>query len=212
MSPAIKLEGDELLDDFPLFPGFFEPDQDNDIQEEFALGTESMSLKGQVWPGMGKMDLADDEMRRTRNQKKPKSVIDRMKRASERIEPTQVIMTSELEVERTKDVYDDASSPAPGQEESTPPRKAPKAKRKKATPLAEISANAPRQRRSTARGPKPGTGKKTKLTNKQSREKVPETYPQSENFEDIQDVFRDEKNWSASISEPPLPAAWSDRR
>jgi hypothetical protein len=117
MSPAIKLEGDELLDDFPIFPGFFDHDQDHDVQEEFSLGADSMSLKGQVWPGMGKMDLADDEMRRTRNQKKPKSVIDRMKRASERIEPTQFIMTSELEVERTKDVYDDASSPAPVQEE-----------------------------------------------------------------------------------------------
>lgn len=118
MSPAIKLEGDEILDEFPIFPGFFDHEPDQDVQEEFSLGADSMSLKGQVWPGMGKMDLADDEMRRTRNQKKPKSVIDRMKRASERIEPTQVIMTSELEVERTKDVYDDASSPAPGQEES----------------------------------------------------------------------------------------------
>ncbi|KAF4335150.1 hypothetical protein FBEOM_10992 [Fusarium beomiforme] len=212
MSPSIKLEGHELLDDFPLFPGFFEPDQDNNVQEEFALGTDSMSLKGQVWPGMGKMDLADDEMRRTRNQKKPKSVIDRMKRASECIEPTQFIMTSELEVERTKDVYDDASSPAPGQQESTPPRRAPKAKRKKATPLAEISANAPRQRRITTRGVKPGTGKKTKPTNKQSREEEPEIHPPSENLEDIQDVFRDEKLRPASISEPPLPAARSGRR
>ncbi|KAF5630811.1 hypothetical protein F52700_7030 [Fusarium sp. NRRL 52700] len=194
MSPAIKLEGDEIFDDFPIFPGFFDHEQDQDVQEEFSLGADSMSLKGQVWPGMGKMDLADDEMRRTRNQKKPKSVIDRMKRASERIEPTQVIMTSELEVERTKDVYDDASSPAPGQEESTPPRKAPKTKRKKATPLAEISANAPKQRRSTARGPKSGTGKKTNPAKKQSREKEPKTYPPPEKPQDIHDVFRDEKD------------------
>ncbi|PNP83078.1 hypothetical protein FNYG_03400 [Fusarium nygamai] len=212
MSPAIKLEGDEILDDFPIFPGFFDHEQDQDVQEEFSLGADSMSLKGQVWPGMGKMDLADDEMRRTRNQKKPKSVIDRMKRASERIEPTQVIMTSELEVERTKDVYDDASSPAPGQEESTPPRKAPKAKRKKATPLAEISANAPKQRRSTARGPKPGTGKKANPTKKQNREKEPKTYPPPEKSQDIHDVFRDEKDRPASISEPPLPATRKDRR
>ncbi|KAF5709042.1 hypothetical protein FMUND_10294 [Fusarium mundagurra] len=194
MSPAIKLEGDEILDDFPIFPGFFDHEQVQDVQEEFSLGADSMSLKGQVWPGMGKMDLADDEMRRTRNQKKPKSVIDKMKRASERIEPTQVIMTSELEFERTKDVYDDASSPAPGQEESTPPRKAPKMKRKKATPLAEISANAPKQRRSTARGPKPGTGKKANPTKKQNREKEPKTYPPPEKSQDIHDVFRDEKD------------------
>lgn len=118
MSPAIKLEGDELMDDFPLFPGFFDAEKENDIQEEFVLDTDSLALKGQVWPGMGKMDLADEAMRRNRNQKKPKCVIDRMKRASERIEPTQVIMTSELEVKRTKDVYDDTSSPVPGQEDS----------------------------------------------------------------------------------------------
>ncbi|SCN94788.1 uncharacterized protein FFNC_12104 [Fusarium fujikuroi] len=212
MSPAIKLEGDGILDDFPIFPGFFDHEQDQDVQEELSLGADSMSLKGQVWPGMGKMDLADDEMRRTRNQKKPKSVIDRMKRASERIEPTQVILTSELEVERTKDVYDDASSPAPGQEESTPPRKAPKTKRKKVTPLAEISANAPKQRRSTARGPKTGTGKKTNPTKKQNREKEPKTYPPPDKPQVIHDVFRDEKDRPASISEPPLPVTRNDRR
>jgi hypothetical protein len=118
MSPAIKLEGDELMDDFPLFPGFLDIEPDNNIQDEYVLGNDSMLLKGQVWPGMGKMDLADDETRKARNQKKPKSVIDKMKKASESIEPTQVIMSSKLEVERTKDVYDDTSSPVPGQAES----------------------------------------------------------------------------------------------
>lgn len=117
MSPAIKLEGDEFMDDFPLFPGFLDPEPNYIVQDEFVLGNDSMSLKGQVWPGMGKMDLADDITRRARNQKKPKSVIDKMKKASECIEPTQVIMSSKFEVERTKDVYDDTSSPAPGQEE-----------------------------------------------------------------------------------------------
>ncbi|KAF4943423.1 hypothetical protein FGADI_13430 [Fusarium gaditjirri] len=210
MSPAIKLEGDELLDDFPIFPGFFGHDQDQDVQEEFSLGADSKSLKGQVWPGMGKMDLADDEMRRTRNQKKPKSVVDKMRRASERVEPTQVVMTSELKVERTKDVYDDASSPAPGQEESTPPRKGPKTKRKKATPLTEISANAPKQRRSTARGPKSGIGKKINPTKKQSREKELKMYPPPENSQDIHDIFQDEKDRPGG--EPPLPATRNDRR
>ncbi|KAF4448528.1 hypothetical protein F53441_8074 [Fusarium austroafricanum] len=211
MSPLIKLEGDELLDDFPLFPGFFDPNHDLGIQDDFSLGTDFMALKGQVWPGMGKMDLADDDMRRTRNQKKPKSVIDRMKRASERIEPTQVIMTSKLEVERTKDVYDDASSPAPGQEESTPPRKAPRTKRKKATPLAEISGNVPKQRR-TARGSKSSTGKKTGLKKKQSQQKEPETIPSADQKENILDIFRDNNDRPASISEPPIPTSRSDRR
>lgn len=75
-----------------------------------------MSLKGQIWPGMGKMDLANEDMKRTRNQRKPKSAIDRMKRTSEGIEPTQVVMTPEFEVERIKGVYD-SSSPIPGQED-----------------------------------------------------------------------------------------------
>lgn len=75
-----------------------------------------LSLKGQIWPGMGKMDLANDEMKRTRNQRKPKSVIERMRRTSEGIEPTQVVMSSEFEVERVKGVYD-SSSPIPDQEE-----------------------------------------------------------------------------------------------
>lgn len=76
-----------------------------------------MALKGQVWPGMGKMDLANEDMKRTRNQRKPKSVIEKMRRTSEGIEPTQVVMTAEFEVERIKDVYD-SSSPVPDQEEA----------------------------------------------------------------------------------------------
>lgn len=77
---------------------------------------DTMALKGQIWPGMGKMDLANEDMKRTRNQRKPKSAIDRMRRTSEGIEPTQVVMTSDFEVERVKGVYD-SSSPIPGQEE-----------------------------------------------------------------------------------------------
>lgn len=118
IDPEVKIEQDALTADFPLFPGFFDHDQDAEGQEEFATVADSLSLKGQVWPGMGKMDLANDEMRRTRNQRKPKSVIDKMKRASEGIVPNQVIMTPDFKVERVKDVYDDSSSPIPGQEES----------------------------------------------------------------------------------------------
>ncbi|KAK3185328.1 hypothetical protein K4F52_005830 [Lecanicillium sp. MT-2017a] len=62
------------------------------------------------------MDLANEDMKRTRNQRKPKSAIDRMKRTSEGIEPTQVVMTPEFEVERIKGVYD-SSSPILGQED-----------------------------------------------------------------------------------------------
>lgn len=71
-----------------------------------VAGADMMALKGQIWPGMGKMDLANEEMRRTRNQRKPSSVIDKMRRASEGIDTAQVVLTPELEVEEIKDVYD----------------------------------------------------------------------------------------------------------
>ncbi|QPC73826.1 hypothetical protein HYE68_004578 [Fusarium pseudograminearum] len=212
MSPAIKLEGDELMSDFPLFPGFLDLEPDNSIQEEFVLGNDSMLLKGQVWPGMGKMDLADDETRKARNQKKPKSVIDKMKKASESIEPTQVVMSSKLEVERTRDVYDDTSSPVPGQEESTPPKRVPRPKRKKTTPLAEISGNIPKQRRRTTRGQKSNVGKTTRPKKEQGIQKEPEAFPSPERNKGVQDIFRDEVIRTASISEPPLPLSRGDHR
>lgn len=113
----IKVEYDDLPADQSVYPDIFNSDHDGDIVEEYLAGRDALALKGQVWPGMGKMDLANEEMKRTRNQRKPKSVIDRMRRTSEGIEPTQVVMTPEFEVERVKDVYDDSSSPIPGQEE-----------------------------------------------------------------------------------------------
>ncbi|GAO13962.1 hypothetical protein UVI_02035160 [Ustilaginoidea virens] len=113
---TVKAEQEELPPEYPIFPGFFTSDNEAELEEESTNG-DMLSLKGQVWPGMGKMDLANEDMKRTRNQRKPKSVIDKMKRASEGIEPTQVVMTPDLEVERIKGVYDDSSSPIPGQED-----------------------------------------------------------------------------------------------
>lgn len=101
--------------DFALYTGFSPSDHDVDLDEVSIIGSDMLSLKGQVWPGMGKMDLANDDMKRTRNQRKPNSVIEKMRRTSERIEPTQVVMTSDFEVERIKGVYE-SSSPIPDEE------------------------------------------------------------------------------------------------
>lgn len=117
-TPLIKAEYDDPPADNSVYPGLFNSDTDGNGIEEYLAGADALALKGQVWPGMGKMDLANEEMRRTRNQRKPKSVIDKMKRISEGISPTQVVMTPELVVERYKDVYDDSSSPIMGQDES----------------------------------------------------------------------------------------------
>ncbi|KAM0554085.1 hypothetical protein ACHAPJ_006883 [Fusarium lateritium] len=200
------------MNEYPFLPEFFDLNKDTATRDEFLLVADSLALKGQVWPGMGKMDLANDEMRRTRNQRKPKSVIDRMQKASERISPTQVVMTPEFKVERVKDVYDDTSSPAPGQEESTPPRKAPKAKRKKPTPLAEVSANIPKQRRSTARGSKSTVGKKATTKKEPSRQEEPVTFPSPVQLKHTQDVFRDDASLPDPIGEFPFPPTRDGRR
>lgn len=138
-----------------------------------------LSLKGQVWPGMGKMDLANDEMKRTRNQRKPKSVVEKMRRASEGIEPTQVVMTSQFDIERIKGVYDD-DSPVSDIEETvstrcapntsmklTPaqptPRRTTRQRRKRPQPLAELSVNIPRGNlRRTTRGAARFQGRQSK--------------------------------------------------
>lgn len=122
VSTTIKTEQDEFGPGFPsMFPQFGQSDLDSEFVDDFlsfpdmSMG-ETMLLKGQIYPGMGKMDLANDEMKRTRNQRKPKSVVDKMRRTSEGIKSTQVVLTPNFEVERVKDVYDD-DSPAEDDDE-----------------------------------------------------------------------------------------------
>lgn len=114
----MRIKPEDLTGDVVLYPDVFARVNDTDVQVECIARNDSLSLKGQIWPGMGKMDLADDDMKRTRNQRKPKSAIERMRRTSEGIEPHQVVMTADFEVERIKGVYDDSSSPIPGQEDA----------------------------------------------------------------------------------------------
>ncbi|GJN68639.1 hypothetical protein PLICBS_002682 [Purpureocillium lilacinum] len=141
-STSSRPDAEEFGSELPLFPPFVHSDNDTEMQDGIYTSQDMLSLKGQVWPGMGKMDLANEDMKRTRNQRKPNSVIEKMRRTSEGIEPTQVVMTSEFEVERVKGVYD-SSSPVPGQEEETP-KKQTRPKRKRTGALAEISSNVPR--------------------------------------------------------------------
>lgn len=191
-----------------MFPGFFPSDNDNEIQDDFFASGDMMALKGQVWPGMGKMDLANEDMKRTRNQRKPKSVIEKMRRTSEGIEPTQVVMTAEFEVERVKDVYD-SSSPVPDQEEAvclrapscsriranisqTPLKKTAKPRRKRGEPLTEISANIPRggNRRLTRNSA--GQQKNSKPLLGYSRTPSSDITPTLGQFKRSHDIFRDD--------------------
>ncbi|KAL6895607.1 hypothetical protein HDV57DRAFT_18579 [Trichoderma longibrachiatum] len=192
---VVKNEREDFTPDFPMFPGFFQSDHDNEVQDDFFGSGDMMSLKGQIWPGMGKMDLANEDMKRTRNQRKPKSVIEKMRRTSEGIEPTQVVMTAEFEVERIKDVYD-SSSPAPDQEETTPPKKTVKPRRKRGEPLAEISANIPRggNRRLTRNNA--GQEKTSKPLLAYSRTPSSELTPTLGQYKRSHDIFRDDDEYT----------------
>ncbi|KAH7162788.1 hypothetical protein B0J13DRAFT_633900 [Dactylonectria estremocensis] len=200
---AVKLEEEDEEEDqapdLPMYSGLFNIHNDSEAPEEYLESTDMMSLKGQVWPGMGKMDLANEEMKRTRNQRKPKSVIEKMRRTSEGIEPNQVVMTAGFEIERVKGVYDDSSSPIPGQEESTPPRKVPGAKRRKPEPLADISVNIPKQRRPSTRGNKTQAARKTRGKMKKSFQESPSKPLSHSPFWPNHDVFRDDDENSNSL-------------
>jgi hypothetical protein len=184
-SRLIKAENGDLPEgfpnDFPGLHGLFVAVDNDEYGDESLSGSDMLSLKGQVWPGMGKMDLANEEMKRTRNQRKPKSVVEKMRRASEGIQPTQVVMTSQFDIERIKGVYDD-ESPVSDVEETvsircvlnTPmrlttsqptPRRTTRQRRKRPQPLAELSVNVPRGNvRRTARGGAGFQGRQSKHT------------------------------------------------
>lgn len=134
------MEHDSYTDSFPVFPSLLGHNVDGDLDGLF-ISHDMMSLKGQVWPGMGKMDLANEDMKRTRNQRKPKSVIDRMRRISEGISPTQVVLTSNFEVELEKNVYDESPPPTPCPEEDVSESQEP-ATRSSANLFADLTSQA----------------------------------------------------------------------
>ncbi|PKK43563.1 hypothetical protein CI102_13071 [Trichoderma harzianum] len=187
----VKNEREDFPPDFPMFPGFYPSDNENEVQDDYFGAGDMMALKGQVWPGMGKMDLANEDMKRTRNQRKPKSVIEKMRRTSEGIEPTQVVMTAEFEVERIKDVYD-SSSPVPDQEDATPVKKTAKPRRKRGEPLAEISANIPRGGNRRLTRDNAGHGKSSKPLLAFSRTPSSDITPTLGQFKRSHDIFRDD--------------------
>ncbi|RDA83281.1 hypothetical protein CP532_3706 [Ophiocordyceps camponoti-leonardi (nom. inval.)] len=199
-STTVKSEQQDFAQDFPLFPGFLPPENEVDVQDGFFVANDMLSLKGQVWPGMGKMDLANEDMKRTRNQRKPHSVIEKMRRTSEGIEPTQVVMTSDLEVERIKGVYD-SSSPIPDQGEETP-KKPSRPKRKRPEVLAEISSNVPRGRvRRSNRNTltKADRGQRLKLD--YERDTSSDQTPSLGSFRHGHDLFQDDDGSSPVVFE-----------
>lgn len=68
-------------------------------------------LKGVCWPGMDMFDSASQEMKRKRNQRKDKSVIDQMAAFSATISRDEYVYNLNFELERIRDVYDPPSVP-----------------------------------------------------------------------------------------------------
>ncbi|KAG6014580.1 hypothetical protein E4U43_006395 [Claviceps pusilla] len=196
---AVKSEEVDFTNDFSLFAGLSPSDDDVDLDEESINGCDTLSLKGQVWPGMGKMDLANEDMKRTRNQRKPNSVIEKMRRSSEKIEPTQVVMTSDFEVERIKGVYE-SSSPIPDQDAETPKRAA-RPKRKRPQALAEISVNVPRRGRKPSSRRNVATAKKTSSAPKENMNDdfLLSKVLTSSSIRHGHDVFRDDENRASEL-------------
>ncbi|KAG9249906.1 uncharacterized protein F5Z01DRAFT_678312 [Emericellopsis atlantica] len=150
--PFIKSEDDEFPSSTGMaaYPGLSLPDHDLVAVEDVTTLGDTMSLKGLIWPGMGKLDLANDEMKRIRNQKKPRSVIEKMRRTSEGVSSEQVVYSPGFEFARTKDVYDELTPDEDGVEPISA-KKTVRTKRKKTNALADVSVNIPRRNLKQAR-------------------------------------------------------------
>ncbi|SPN96666.1 uncharacterized protein DNG_00187 [Cephalotrichum gorgonifer] len=85
-------------------------------------------LKGACWPGMNMFDAATDEMKRMRNQRKDKSVIDQMQAFSTTISRDEFVYNLDLEYQKTRDVY-----ASPSIESSPTPKPEPKKRGRKTT-------------------------------------------------------------------------------
>ncbi|KAJ5032357.1 uncharacterized protein L3040_008962 [Drepanopeziza brunnea f. sp. 'multigermtubi'] len=107
--------------------------------------TDSATLKGVVWDGMGIFDSATPEMKRMRNQRKDRAVLDEMKATSLSIEPDEVSFHPNGEFRASRDIF------GPPSAESSPVARSPPSPRKRKTrkvanTLSDMSVNAPRIR------------------------------------------------------------------
>jgi hypothetical protein len=66
---------------------------------------ETPKLKGVQLPGMSVFDAATQEQRRMRNQRKDKSVVERMEKASTMVQRDETVHRTDFEIERTRDMY-----------------------------------------------------------------------------------------------------------
>lgn len=111
----------------------------DDNEDDKEKVDEMTRLKGVLWPGMDIFDSATEQMRRKRNQKKDGSILKMMEKASEDIEPTELVFspTGILRKQRVISGNVEDSSPLKG-ETPIPKRRAVRPKR---GPLSQSDPN-----------------------------------------------------------------------
>ncbi|OHW93076.1 hypothetical protein CSPAE12_08383 [Colletotrichum incanum] len=99
---------------FEQQPITFYRDQDNssaltpadDVIDWTPDELELARLKGTVWPGMGIFDAATPDQKKKRNQRKDASVLQQMELSSQAITTKELVANLDMEIKRTRDVYD----------------------------------------------------------------------------------------------------------
>ncbi|KAH7364084.1 hypothetical protein BKA65DRAFT_572239 [Rhexocercosporidium sp. MPI-PUGE-AT-0058] len=121
--------------------------EDADYTESMKPGeklTDSAKLKGIIWPGMDLFDSATPEMKRMRNQRKDRTVLEDMIATSLACEPAEVSFHANGDFRGSRDIFGPLSA------ESSPIRSIPSPKKRKprqtAKALSSLSTNAPRMR------------------------------------------------------------------
>ncbi|KAI3322024.1 hypothetical protein HD806DRAFT_545269 [Xylariaceae sp. AK1471] len=81
--------------------------------------TGALILKGVVYPGMAGFDSATEKDRRMRNQKKDPAVLLKLEANSELVTRVEEVLDTNLDYQRTRDVYDEPSIDGSGDENDT---------------------------------------------------------------------------------------------
>ena len=122
-----------------------------------AAPNDSAKLKGEIWPGMDLFDSATPEMKRKRNQKKEKSVLELLQATSEIIEATELVFDADGELKQEREITGEPNidgNPLPGEtspEPEEPPLKKRQTRRSRPA-LTERDANGGRNLRSRKSG------------------------------------------------------------
>ncbi|KAI1143243.1 hypothetical protein F5Y05DRAFT_420956 [Hypoxylon sp. FL0543] len=78
--------------------------------EMIEIDAGAQSLKGMVYPGMSLFDAAGEEQKRKRNQRKHPAVLQQLEVNSTLVTTDEIVFDSNLDYQRTRDVYDDPST------------------------------------------------------------------------------------------------------